>query len=435
MSFHRIVHSRRGTVVLHVLLFATGFAASALGLPRLERLNRAPARTSEPQPPTAVFPSAPSGSPGDPSPNPVPETPATRAPLLSAAPMKDLGAGLTRLRDILLDLAARETKDGQHCIIDGSEIVSLFDHRLNDARRTLEKLGPGTWKGLQAAVRADRQAYDLLVRNPENEKIARELLYLRGSDFRPDPFSVGEEVALETALLEGLLGSGTHLQRLAALDGYFNMTWHGDEGEPYRRSRLDASLPLLSDPDPEIRGAALRVLAARHPKALDLHVAEVRAAWPSSTEPQLQLDVLWYLSELPIRESPNVHSLVLEKIQGLVEGRDPAIRSQAIFTLYKMTSERDPDALNSYASMMATLFRSTRDREACCELLETSVRLPIVHLRRLLEEASASPLGPELRGGIDQVLHEINVGETRPKVFQKILENALGVHQRFFTGD
>jgi hypothetical protein len=339
--------------------------------------------------------------------------------------MKDLAAGLGRLREILLDLIARETREGQICVIDGEEIESLFDHRLRDARRKFEELGPGAWKELQAAVRADRQSYDLLVRNPENEKIARELLYM-GGEFRPQPLSVENEVARDTALLGELVSSGTRLQKLAALHGYFNMTWHGAAGEPYRRSRLEHSLPLLSDPDPEIRGAALRMLAARDPKALELRLAEVRAAWPPSTDAPLQMELLRSLAELPVPESPILHSWVLDKLQGLVEGKEWTIRLEAVEFMVSIVSAREHDALDGCVSALASLFRSTPDRDACRGLLETSLNLPLPQLRRVLEAACTSASSPELRKSVEQLLHEIKVGETRPDVFRKILDDALG---------
>jgi hypothetical protein len=75
---------------------------------------------------------------------------------------------------------------------------------------------------------------------------------------------------------------------------------------------------------------------------------------------------------------------------------------------------------------LASLFRGTKDREVGRRLLETSITLPIPHLRRVLEEACTSAPSPEVRRGIEQVLHEIKVGETRPDVFRKILDDALG---------
>jgi hypothetical protein len=357
---------------------------------------------------------------------PAPAAQTPRAPAAAPASTPNLAVGLGRLGEILLDLAAREIREGQPCVIDGGEIGSLFDHRLYDARRTFEERRPGAWKGLQAAVLGDRDAYDLFVRNPDNEKVARELLYLRGTEFRPHPLSVEEEVARDTSLLEGLVCSGRRLQKLAALDGYFNMTWHGEAGQPYRRSRSEHSLPLLSDPDPEIRSAALRMLAARDPKALEPRIAEVRAAWPPSTDIPLQLDVLQQLTQGPITESPRLHSLVLEKVQGLIEGKDRNTRLLALGVLESIATASPSDALDGCVSALASLFRGTRDHEGCRGLLATAVKLPLVHLRRVLEEALASAPGSELRMGIEQVLHEIKVGETRPDVFRRILDDALG---------
>jgi hypothetical protein len=59
--------------------------------------------------------------------------------------------------------------------------------------------------------------------------------------------------------------------------------------------------------------------------------------------------------------------------------------------------------------------------------VETSLRLPIAHLVRVLEEARASAPTPELQRGIEQILREINGGETGVGTFRKILEDRTGL--------